>query len=150
MCLATLHANNANQALDRIVNFFPDLRRPQLLQDLSLNLVSLVSQRLVQREDNRGRALAIEIMLNSPFISDLIDKGEVGEIKEVMKKSRPQGMQTFDQSLFDLFENGVISYNEALRHADSVNDLRLQIKVASKRAKSLDLAAGTEHFTLME
>lgn len=149
LCLATLHANNANQALDRIVNFFPELRRPQLLQDLSLNLVSLVSQRLVMREDNRGRALAIEIMLNSPLISDLIAKGDVGEIKEVMKRSTAQGMRTFDQSLFGLFEDGVISYNEAMRHADSVNDLRLQVKVSSKRAKTLDLAAGTEHFTLM-
>jgi twitching motility protein PilU len=150
LCLATLHANNANQALDRIVNFFPEIRRPQLLQDLSLNLVSLISQRLVLREDNRGRALAIEIMLNSPLISDLIAKGEVGEIKEVMKRSAPQGMRTFDQSLFALFEDGVISYNEALRHADSINDLRLQVKVASKRAKTLDLAAGTEHFALVD
>lgn len=150
LCLATLHANSANQALDRIVNFFPEIRRPQLLQDLALNLVSLVSQRLVLREDNRGRALAIEIMLNSPLISDLIVKGEVGEIKEVMKKSKHLGMKTFDQSLFELFEDGVINYNEALRHADSVNDLRLQIKVSSKRARNPDLAAGTEHFTFLE
>jgi twitching motility protein PilU len=150
LCLATLHANSANEALERIVNFFPEARRKQLLQDLSLNLTGLVSQRLVMREDSRGRALAIEVMLNTPLVSDLIGRGEILEIKELMKKSRPLGMQTFDQSLFDLFENGVISYGEALRYADSQNDLRLQIKVSSSRGMNKDLAAGTEHFTLTD
>lgn len=145
LCLATLHANNANQALDRIVNFFPENKRHQVLQDLSLNLVSIVSQRLAIREDKRGRALALEIMLNSAMISDLIAKGSVEEIKDVIKKSQALGMQTFDQSLFELFENRVISYSEALRNADSVNDLRIMIKISSERAKSSDLSAGTEH-----
>jgi twitching motility protein PilU len=131
--------------LDRIVNFFPENKRHQVLQDLSLNLVSIVSQRLAIREDKRGRALALEIMLNSAMISDLVAKGAVEEIKDVIKKSQSQGMQTFDQSLFELFENRVISYSEAIRNADSVNDLRIMIKISSERAKSSDLAAGTEH-----
>jgi twitching motility protein PilU len=126
LCLATLHANSANQAIDRIINFFPEERRQQLLMDLSLNLRALVSQRLIPKKDGKGRvAAAVEIMLNSPLISDLIFKGEVHEIKEIMKKSRELGMQTFDQALFDLYEAGKISYEDALRNADSVNDLRL-------------------------
>ena len=149
LCLATLHANSANQALDRIVNFFPEERREQLLMDLSLNLRALVSQRLVAREDNRGRAAVAEIMLNTPFISDLIFKGKVDEIKEVMAKGRELGMQTFDQALFDAFEAHLISYEEALRNADSANDLRLQIKLSSKRGKASNLAAGTEHLQVM-
>ncbi len=149
LCLATLHANSANQALDRIINFFPEERRPQLLMDLSLNLRSLVSQRLVPRQDNKGRYAAVEILLNSPLISDLIFKGEVAEIKEVMKKSTNIGMQTFDQSLFDAFEANLITYEDALRNADSLNDLRLHIKLHSQRAKTLDLAAGTEHLTIV-
>ena len=149
LCLATLHANSANQALDRIINFFPDERRTQLLMDLSLNLRAMVSQRLMPREQGRGRIAAVEVMLNSPLISDLIFKGEVSEIKEVMKRSREQGMQTFDQALFDLFESRAITYEDALRNADSVNDLRLQIKLHSKRARTADFAAGTEHMKVM-
>jgi twitching motility protein PilU len=149
LCLATLHANSANQALDRIINFFPEERRAQLLMDLSLNLRALVSQRLLPKQDGKGRAAAVEIMLNTPLISDLIFKGDVAEIKEIMKKSRNLGMQTFDQALFDLFEANVITYEDALRNADSLNDLRLQIKLSSQRAKSTDLASGTEHFVIV-
>ena len=149
LCMATLHANSANQALDRIINFFPEERRSQLLMDLSLNLKALVSQRLVPKQDGRGRFAAVEVMLNSPLISDLIFKGDVSEIKEIMKKSREIGMQTFDQALFDGFENQQITYEDALRNADSVNDLRLQIKLYSKRAKSTDLAAGTENLAIV-
>ena len=149
LCLATLHANNANQALDRIINFFPDERREQLLMDLSLNLRAIVSQRLLPRENSKGRIAAIEIMINSPLISELVFKGEVGGIKEVMKRSRDIGMQTFDQALFDIYEAGVISYKDAIRNADSQNDLRLQIKLHSKRSANPDLAAGTEHLAVM-
>lgn len=149
LCIATLHANSANQAMDRIINFFPEERRDQLLMDLSLNLKAVVSQRLVPKQDSKGRHAAVEIMLNSPLISDLIFKGEVTEIKEIMKKSRNMGMQTFDQALFDAFESNQITYEDALRNADSVNDLRLQIKLNSQRAKSSDLAAGTENFAIV-
>ncbi|WP_426147225.1 PilT/PilU family type 4a pilus ATPase [Polaromonas sp. DSR2-3-2] len=149
LCLATLHANSANQAMDRIINFFPEERRTQLLMDLSLNLKAVVSQRLVPRQDTKGRFAAVEVMLNSPLISDLIFKGDVSEIKEIMKKSRNMGMQTFDQALFDAFEGNHIQYEDALRNADSVNDLRLQIKLYSQRAKSTDLSAGTEHFAIV-
>jgi twitching motility protein PilU len=149
LCMATLHANNANQALDRIINFFPEERRSQLLMDLSLNLKALVSQRLLPRQEGTGRAAAIELLLNSPLISDLIFKGEVTEIKEIMKRSREQGMQTFDQSLFDLYESHMITYQDAIRNADSVNDLRLQIKLNSQRARNTDLAAGTEHLKIV-
>ncbi len=149
LCLATLHANNANQALDRIVNFFPEERRSQLLMDLSLNLKALVSQRLIPKQDGKGRIAAVEIMMNSPLISNLIFKGEVTEVKEVMKKSRNTGMQTFDQALFDLYEANSISYEDALRNADSLNDLRLQIKLNSQRGKSLNLSAGTENFAIL-
>ena len=149
LCLATLHANSANQALDRVINFFPEERRTQLLMDLSLNLKAMISQRLVPKQDGKGRFAAVEVMLNSPLISDLIFKGEVSEIKEIMKKSRNLGMQTFDQALFDAFESHFITYEDALRNADSVNDLRLQIKLNSQRAKSTDLAAGTENFAIV-
>ena len=149
LCLATLHANSANQALDRIINFFPEDRRSQLLMDLSLNLRGLISQRLVPRQDNKGRFAAVEVMLNSPLIADLIFKGEVAEIKEIMKKSTNIGMQTFDQALFDAFEANLITYEDALRNADSLNDLRLQIKLNSQRAKTRDLASGTEHLTII-
>jgi twitching motility protein PilU len=149
LCMATLHANSANQALDRVINFFPEERRAQLLMDLSLNLRAMVSQRLIPKQDGKGRAAAVEVMLNSPLISDLIFKGEVSEIKEVMKKSRNIGMQTFDQALFDLYESNVITLEDALRNADSVNDLRLQVKLHSQRAKTQDLAAGTEHLTIV-
>jgi len=149
LCLATLHANSANQALDRIINFFPEERRQQLLMDLSLNLKGLISQRLVPKKESKGRVVAMEIMLNSPLISDLIFKGEVHEIKEIMKKSRELGMQTFDQALFDLYEADKITYEDALRNADSVNDLRLNIKLNSKHAKNRDLSAGTETLGLI-
>jgi twitching motility protein PilU len=149
LCLATMHANNANQALDRIINFFPEERRAQLLMDLSLNLKAMISQRLVPLKDTKGRCAAVEIMMNSPLISDLIFKGNVHEIKEIMKKSRELGMQTFDQALFDLYEAGKISYEDALRNADSVNDLRLAIKLNGKEAKERDLSSGTEHLGIV-
>ncbi|HET7774995.1 MAG TPA: PilT/PilU family type 4a pilus ATPase [Azospira sp.] len=149
LCMGTLHANSTNQALDRIINFFPEERRLQLLMDLSLNLRGIVSQRLIPLKDGKGRAAAIEILLNSPLISDLIFKGEVAEIKEIMKKSRELGMQTFDQSLFDLYEAGKISYEDGLRNADSVNDLRLQIKLHGKESKDRDLAAGIGHLDIV-
>ena len=149
LCLATLHANSANQALDRVINFFPEERRSQLLMDLSLNLRSLVSQRLIPKQDGKGRIAAVEVLINSPLISDLIFKGEVSEIKEIMKKSRQAGMQTFDQALFDLYESNAITYEDALRNADSLNDLRLQIKLNSQRGKSTDLSAGTENFAIL-
>ncbi|MFM8464350.1 MAG: ATPase, T2SS/T4P/T4SS family, partial [Burkholderiaceae bacterium] len=129
LCLATLHANNSYQALDRIINFFPEDRRTQLLMDLFLNLRALVSQRLVPLKAAQGRCAAVEILLNSPLIADLIHKGEIHAIKEAMKQSRELGMQTFDQSLFDLITANRISIDEALRHADSMNDLRLAIKL---------------------
>lgn len=149
LCMATLHANSANQALDRVINFFPEERRAQLLMDLSLNLRAMVSQRLVPKQDGKGRSAAVEVMLNSPLISDLIFKGDVAEIKEIMKKSRNIGMQTFDQALFDLYEGNQITLEDALRNADSVNDLRLQVKLHSQRAKTQDLSAGTEHLTIV-
>ncbi len=149
LCLATLHANSANQALDRIINFFPEERRAQLLMDLSLNLKGLVSQRLLPLQQGKGRIAAVEIMLNTPLIGDLIFKGEVPEIKEIMKRSRELGMQTFDQSLFDLYEANLVTFEDALRNADSLNDLRLQIKLHSQRARNSDLAAGTEHLTIV-
>lgn len=136
LCLATLHANSANQALDRIINFFPDERRQQLLMDLSLNMRSFVSQRLIPRESGVGRVAAMEILLNTPLIADLIFKGEVGQIKEIMSKSTRLGMQTFDQALFTLYEDAAISYEEAMRNADSKNELRLKIKLESKRDSS--------------
>ena len=149
LCLSTLHANSANQALDRIINFFPEERRSQLLMDLSLNLKALVSQRLIPKQDGKGRSAAVEILLNTPLISDLIFKGDVSEIKEIMKKSRNLGMQTFDQALFDAYEGNVISYEDALRNADSLNDLRLQIKLNSQRGRTQDLSAGTENFAIV-
>jgi len=149
LCMGTLHANSANQALDRIINFFPEERRAQLLMDLSLNLKALVSQRLIPLKEGKGRTAAIEIMLNSPLIADLIFKGEVHEIKEIMKKSRELGMQTFDQALFDLYEAGKISYEDALRNADSVNDLRLNIKLHGKESQNRDISAGIEHLNIV-
>ena len=144
LCLATLHANNANQALDRIVNFFPEERRAQVLMDLSLNLKALISQRLVPRKSGSGRCAAVEILLNSPLISELIFKGDVHQIKEVMKKSRELGMQTFDQALFDLVDADKISLEDALRNADSVNDLRLALKLNGRAAKAQDFGAATD------
>ena len=149
LCMATLHANSSNQALDRIINFFPEERRAQLLMDLSLNLKALVSQRLLPHQEGKGRVAAVEILLNTPLVADMIFKGEVGDIKELMKRSRELGMQTFDQALFDLYEANQVSYEDALRNADSVNDLRLQIKLHSQRARNPDLASGTEHLTIV-
>jgi twitching motility protein PilU len=149
LCMGTLHANSANQALDRIINFFPEERRAQLLMDLSLNLKALVSQRLIPLKDTKGRAAAIEILLNTPLISDLIFKGEVHEIKEIMKKSRELGMQTFDQALFDLYEAGKIGYEDAMRNADSMNELRLQIKLHGKEAKDRDLSSTVDHLNIV-
>src|SRR6476661_381124 len=148
LCLATLHANSANQALDRIINFFPEERRQQLLMDLSLNITAMISQRLIPRENGPGRVAAIEIMLNSPLISDLIFKGEVHEIKEIMRKSRELGMQTFDQALFDLYEAGLISYEDAMRNADSMNELRLAIKLHGHEAKERDMMSGIDHLNI--
>ena len=142
LLLATLHANSTNQGLDRIINFFPEERRAQLLMDLSLNVRAFVAQRLIPRRDGRGRVPAVEVMLNSPLVSDLIFKGDVSGIKDIMKKSRELGMQTFDQSLFDLYEAGLISYEDALRNADSLNDLRLEIKLHGKEAKNRNVFAG--------
>ena len=133
LVLATLHANSSNQALDRIINFFPEERREQLLMDMSLNIRALISQRLIPREGGAGRIAAMEIMLNSPLIQDLIFRGEVAKIKEVMSRSNRIGMKTFDQALFDLYEAGSISYEDALRNADSKNELRLRVKLESKR-----------------
>jgi twitching motility protein PilU len=149
-CLATLHANNANQALDRIINFFPEERRQQLLMDLSLNLRGFVSQRLIPRKNSKGRVAAVEVLLNSPLIADLIFKGEIYEIKEIMKRSRELGMQTFDHALFELFEADFITYEDALRNADSVNDLRLQIKLKSRHAHELDFTSKIEHLSITE
>ena len=149
LAMSTLHANSANQALDRIINFFSEERRQQLLMDLSLNLRAFVSQRLILKKEGKGRIAAVEIMLNSPLISDLIFKGEVQEIKEVMSRSRELGMKTFDQSLFDLYEAGQISYEDALRNADSVNDLRLKIKLHGTEAKDKDVMSGIDHLNIV-
>ncbi len=150
LCLATLHANSANQAIDRIVNFFPEERHEQLLMDLSLNLRAMISQRLVPRKESKGRAAAIEILLNSPLISEKIFAGEVAEIKEIMKRSRELGMQTFDQHLFELYDAGAITFEDALRNADSMNDLRLMIKLKSKESKGKDLGEGLGHLEIMK
>lgn len=138
LCLATLHANNSNQAIDRIINFFPEERRDQLLMDLSLNLRGLISQRLIPRSSGKGRLAAMEIMLHSPLVADLIFKGEVHQLKEVMAKSTRMGMQTFDQALFNLYEDGSITYEDALRNADSRNELRLRVKLESKRSDKVE------------
>ena len=135
LCMATLHANNSNQALDRIINFFPEERRTQLLTDLSLNLKGFISQRLVPKPDGKGRVAAVEVLLNSPLIAELILNGDIHGVKEIMARSRDLGMQTFDQSLFDLYEAGHIAYEDALKNADSVNDLRLNIQLNSKRGR---------------
>jgi twitching motility protein PilU len=149
LCMSTLHANSTNQALDRIINFFPEERRQQLLMDLSLNVRAFISQRLIPKIDGIGRIAAVEIMLNTPLISDLIFKGDVHEIKSIIAKSRELGMQTFDQSLFDLHEAGEIRYEDALRNADSVNDLRLRFKLEGKASKDKDLSAGLDHMDMI-
>jgi len=150
LALATLHANNANQALDRIINFFSEDRKQQLLMDLSANLRALVSQRLLKSRSGEGRVAAIEILLNSPLIKDLILKGELAEIKPIMTKSREIGMQTFDQALFDLYEADQITYDDALRYADSQNELRLRIKLEGKAAKGKEALEGLDHLSLEE
>lgn len=150
LCMGTLHANSANQALDRIINFFPEERRAQLLMDLSLNIKALVAQRLIPKKDSKGRVAAIEIMLNSPLISDFIFKGDVHNIKEIMKKSKELGMQTFDMALFEHYENGNISYEDALRNADSVNELRLKIKLEGSESKDKDINSGIAHLKITE
>jgi len=150
LCLSTLHANSTNQALDRIINFFPEDRRQQLLMDLSLNLKSLISQRLIPHASGEGRVAAVEIMINSPLMADLIFRGEVHEMKELIGKSNELGMQTFDQSLFELYENGEITYEDALRNADSVNDIRLRIKLESKGSQDHDLMYGLDKISMQE
>ena len=150
LAMATLHANSANQAMDRIINFFPDERRQQLLMDLSLNLKGVISQRLLKKADGKGRAAAIEILLNSPLIADLLLKGDTHMIKEIMAKSNELGMKTFDQALFDLYEDDMITYEDALRNADSVNELRLRIKLEGKEAQDSDKFAGLDGVELME
>ena len=153
LCLSTLHANNANQALDRIINLFPEERKSQVLLDLSFNLKAVVSQRLIRTADGQGRVPAVEILLNTPFVADLIQRGRVGDLKEAMQKGTTEGMQTFDQSLFDLYERDLISEREALANADSENELRLRIKLQSRKCarpseddelEGLSLAAGEE------
>lgn len=148
LCLSTLHANSTNQALDRIINFFPEERRQQLLMDLSLNLKSLISQRLIPNISGTGRVAAIEIMINTPLMSDLIFKGNVHDIKELIAKSNELGMQTFDQALYTLYEAGSIKYEDALRNADSVNDLRLRIKLESKDSGDNDLMEGLDNIRM--
>lgn len=151
LCLATLHANNANQAMDRIINFFPDDRRNQLLMDLSLNTRAFVAQQLIPTPDGKGRVLSAEIMINSPLMADLIRKGEVHKMKSLMAKSRNMGMQTFDQSLFDLYKQGHITYEDAINYADSANELRLMIKLGdSKGAGAESLAASLDGVTIQE
>ena len=150
LCFATLHANSTNQALDRIINFFPEDRRQQLLMDLSLNLRGILSQRLIGRKGAPGRVAAMEVMLNSPLMSDLIFKGEVHEMKALIGRSRELGMQTFDQALFDLLEADLITYEDALRNADSVNDLRLRIKLESKAARGRELGASLDHLEILK
>lgn len=150
LCVATLHANSSNQALDRVINFFSEERRTQLLMDLSLNLKAVISQRLLRTPDGKGRAAAIEILINSPLIADLILKGEVHSIKEIMSKSRELGMVTFDQALFDLLEAGRVTMEEALKNADSANELRLKVKLEGKESKGKDALGGLDHLTLEE
>lgn len=150
LCLATLHANSTNQAIDRIINFFPADRHSQLFMDLSLNLKAMVSQRLLPVKVGKGRAAAVEIMLNTPLMSDLVLKGEVKEMKELMKNSTNLGMQTFDQSLFQLHEDEKISYEEAERNADSRNDFRLQVKLKSKFSRNVDLLANAQGLQIIQ
>jgi twitching motility protein PilU len=149
LAMGTLHANNSNQAMTRIINFFPEERHQQLYMDLSLNLKAVVSQRLIPIKEGKGRAAAVEVLLNSPLISDLIAKGEISEIKEIMKKSRELGMQTFDQALFDLYETDRISYEDALRFADSMNEVRLMIKLHGKESAGADRHSGIQHLDIV-
>jgi twitching motility protein PilU len=150
LCLSTLHANNTNQALDRIINFFPENRRQQLLMDLSLNLKAFVSQRLIPKKGGKGRVPAVEIMINTPLMADLIFKGKIHEIKDLIARSNELGMITFDQSLFNLYEADLISYEDALRNADAVNDLRLRIKLESKASKNRDVFESSDRLQIQE
>ena len=151
LCLATLHANNANQAMDRIINFFPDDRRNQLLMDLSLNTRAFIAQQLIPTPDGKSRVLCAEIMINSPLMADIIRKGEVHKMKSLMAKSRNMGMQTFDQSLFDLYKQGNITYEDAINYADSANELRLMIKLGDSKGAGADsLAASLDGVTIQE
>jgi len=150
LCLATLHANNANQALDRIINFFPEERRTQLLMDLSLNLKAVIAQRLLPVADGKGRRVAVEVMINSPLAADLILKGEVHKLKELMKKSNEMGMKTFDQALYDLYREGAITEEEALRNADSANEVRLMIKLGDSDGSTADLGASLDGLKLQD
>jgi len=150
LCLSTLHANSTNQALDRIINFFPDERRMQLLMDLSLNLKGMISQRLIPKIDGVGRMPAIEVMLNTPLMADMIFKGEVHEMKALIAKSNEAGMKTFDQALFDLYETEQITFEDALRNADSVNDIRLRIKLESETARKTGVVEDHREFELEE
>ncbi|MCC7413443.1 MAG: PilT/PilU family type 4a pilus ATPase [Gammaproteobacteria bacterium] len=150
LAMATLHANSSNQAMDRIINFFPEERRSQLLMDLSLNLKAVISQRLLKKRDGKGRVAAIEILINTPYVADLIFKGEVHTLKEAMQNSNEQGMKTFDQALFDLYESDHITYDDALRNADSMNELRLRIKLEGKEGKGRDKLSGLDHLALEE
>jgi twitching motility protein PilU len=149
LCLATLHANSASQCIERIVNFFPEEQRLQMLMGLSLNMRAIISQRLMPRKDGKGRVSAFEVMLNSPLIADMIFKGEFHSLRDTVEKSSNSGMQTFEQSLFELYENNVISYEEALKNADSINNLRLQIKLKSKESGDHDLTAELNHLSLI-
>jgi twitching motility protein PilU len=145
LCLGTLHSNSANQTIDRIINFFTEDRRKQLLMDLSSNLRAIISQRLIRSEDGKGRRAAMELLINTPIVADKLLKGEFHEIKSIMQKSRELGMMTFDAALFDLYDEGAVSYDEAIRNADSANELRLNIKLNSKRGTptaALQVAAG--------
>jgi len=138
LCLSTIHANNANQTMDRVINFFPEERRDQLLVDLSLNLKAVVAQRLIPKKDGSGSVVAVEVMLNTPLVSDLIEKGKVAEIKDVMKRSQELGMQTFDQAVYERYKSGEINYDEALKNADSVNEVRLMIKLGAETGEVPD------------
>lgn len=149
LCLATLHATSANMAIDRIINLFPEENRQQVLMDLSFNLRAIISQRLVAKKGSKGRVAAIEVLLNSPMIADLIFRGEVLGVKEVMQKSRELGMQTFDAALFDLYEAGLITYEDALRNADSINNLRLQVKLYGSATKDRDHSEGIDHLEVI-
>ena len=150
LCLATLHANNSNQAMDRIINFFPEDRRNQLLMDLSLNLKGIVAQQLIPAPDGQSRVVAVEILLNTPLMSDMIRKGEIHQMKEIMSKSRQHGMQTFDQALFDLYKAGKITYEDAINHADSANELRLMIKLGDSQGDAGALATSLDGVTIQE
>ena len=150
LCLATLHANNSNQAMDRILNFFPEDRRNQLLMDLSLNLKGIVAQQLIPAPDGQSRVVAVEILLNTPLMSDMIRKGEVHTLKEIMSKSKQHGMQTFDQALYDLYKTGKITYEDAINHADSANELRLMIKLGDSQGDTGALVTSLDGVTIQE